>query len=639
MSLIKHLWLTVLSILLLTLGGSLAVGLTVLRDYTEQEIRVKNSDNVNALALSMSQLSQDPVSLELLMAAQFDTGHYQLIELRNPEGELIARRKADGTIDGVPSWFIELVRFEVPPSRAVIQSGWQQYGSLTLQSHHSFAYHSLWHGAIRLIAWFGLAAVIGLVLAGWIVHTIRRPLAAVTSQASDIGARRFTSRPEPRTRELRQVVQAMNQLSASVRQMLSDESNKLDRLRRRVQQDEVTGALNRDAFLTQLTTHLESDDERASGCLVLVRLARLTEINQALGRTGTDSLLRALCESLRRLGDTHGGGIVGRLNGSDFALLIPGGEAPEALTSALLGELKALRHGDASAGPGLPSALCHYAPGDPVGELLAGLDGALAAAETQGDLGLQWVEAQRRDLLYTTHAEWRHALLQALSRGARLASFPVLDHNGALIHHESPSRLYLEGEWRAAGTFMPWMSRLELTSQLDLAVTRTAIATIATERRPMAVNLSPASIHDAHFLLELSALLRAHPDEAGRLWLELPESLALRDLESFRSLCRELQPLGCRIGLEHVGSEFTRLGDLQDSGLAYLKIDRSLIRGIDTNPQQQAIVRGMATLCHSLGILAIAEGVGNDLEWETVIDIGLDGVTGPGVRQPDLQMA
>ncbi|GAA0567068.1 EAL domain-containing protein [Halomonas salifodinae] len=635
MSLIKQLWFTVIAILILTLGGSLAVGLTALRSYTEQEIRVKNSDNVNALALSMSQLDKDPVIIELLMAAQFDTGHYQLIELHAPDGELIARREADGRIASVPDWFVDLVRFDVPPSQAVIQNGWQQYGTLTLQSHHSFAYHSLWQGAARLIAWFGLAALVGLLLAGWIVRTIRRPLEAVIAQARDIGARRFTTSPEPRTRELRQVVQAMNRLSASVGQMLHTESEKLDRLRRRLQQDEATGALSRDAFMTQLSTHLESDDERANGSLALVRLAQLTEVNQALGRAHTNELLKSLSQGLHRIALAQGGGVVGRLNGGDFALLVPGSEDPDQVAEALSAELDALRLGEASMRLGLPSALCHYAPEDTIGELMTGLDGALAAAETQGDLGQQWVETPRGDLLYTNRADWRHALEQAIAQGPRLANFPVLDAEGGLMHRESPSRLYLKGEWRAAGTFMPWVSRLDLSTLLDLAVTKAAIATITREQGPLGINLSPASIRDARFLSQLTALLKAHPEEAKLLWVELPESAALRDLERFRHLCRELYPLGCRIGLEHVGSEFTRLGDLQDSGLSYLKFDRSLIQGIEASPQRQTILRGMATLCHSLGILAIAEGVASDAEWQTAIDLGLDGATGPGVRLAD----
>lgn len=632
MSLIKQLWITILVILLLALGGSLAIGLTALRNYTEQETRIKNIDNVNALALSISQLDKDPVVIELLMAAQFDTGHYQLIELHTPGGELIARREADDPVDKVPGWFVDLVRFDIPSSQAVIQNGWQQYGTLTLQSQHGFAYQSLWHGTIRLVAWFGLAALVGLLLAGWIVRTIRKPLETVIAQARDIGARHFTNSPEPRTRELRQVVQAMNRLSNSVRQMLHSESEKLDKLRRRLQQDKATGALGRDAFMTQLAAHLESNDERASGCLAMVRLNQLPDVNQHLGRAPTKALLKNLSQRLHRVVQTQGDGVVGRLNSGDFALLIPGSENNGALGKALTAELEALRNSETSRELELFSALCHYAPEDTISTLMAGLDAALAAAEAQDGLGQQWVESQPGNLLYTNRADWRNALERAIAQGPRLASFPVIDAHGNLLHHESPARLHLKGEWRAAGTFMPWISRLALTTSLDLAVAKTAIDSIVRDHTPLGINLSLASIRDAHFLTRLSDLLKAHPEQARLLWLELPKSAALRDPERFRLLCRVLLPLGCRIGLEHVGNEFSRLGELQGSGLSFLKFDRSLVQGIETSQEQQTVLLGMATLCRSLGVLTIAEGVANDTEWQTVLDLGLDGVTGPGVR-------
>ncbi|MFY0992963.1 EAL domain-containing protein, partial [Halomonas sp. C05BenzN] len=170
---------------------------------------------------------------------------------------------------------------------------------------------------------------------------------------------------------------------------------------------------------------------------------------------------------------------------------------------------------------------------------------------------------------------------------------------------------------------------------LDLAVARTAIQDINQRGKPVGINLSPASIRDSHFVMALRALINSHHEAAGQLWLEMPESMAIHDLASFRSFCRELQPLGCRIGLEHVGGEFKRIADLHDLGLAYLKIDVALVRGVDRSPEQQTILRGMATLCHSLGILAIAEGVESLEESRVLFELGMDGVTGPGIRQND----
>jgi EAL domain-containing protein (putative c-di-GMP-specific phosphodiesterase class I) len=77
--------------------------------------------------------------------------------------------------------------------------------------------------------------------------------------------------------------------------------------------------------------------------------------------------------------------------------------------------------------------------------------------------------------------------------------------------------------------------------------------------------------------------------------------------------------------------EFTQFGNLQDMGLAYLKIDSAIIRDIHTNSSNQNFVQSLCTLGHSLGIEMIAEGVMNEDEQKTLIKIGVDGLTGPRI--------
>ncbi|MBD3897834.1 EAL domain-containing protein [Halomonas sp. ML-15] len=631
MSLIKQLWLSILLLLLLAFGGSLMIGLTSLKQYTEQEMRIKNADNANALALSMSQLDKDPVTIELLLAAQFDTGHYRLVELRSPEGEVEIRREADEQLGDVPNWFVEWLRFDIPAGEAVVQDGWQQYGTVVLESQHSYAYRSLWQNVQRLVGWFVLAALISAALAWWIVHSIRRPLRAVIEQARDIGNRRFTTSEEPRTRELRQVVTAMNLLSATVRDMLGQESEKLDRLRRKLQQDEVSGADNRAHFMQQLERALDADSGQGMGSLVMVRIARLSELNDRLGHQATNRLLAEVASALKQLVSVYGGGHVGRLNGSDFALLLPGDDDLEALTQALKTKLHPLAN-KSPEGVGLPMALIAFTNSDARSELLSSLDGALAQAEADGDHAVTIATGAAHQSLFSNRDDWRRAIDTALGEGLYLGHYPVLDAEARAIHHESPSRLKIQGHWQPAGVFMPWISRLGMNVEFDLAVVSAALKQIDSDAKPLGINLSHQAARDSHFLSEIKPLLRQYPQAAAKLWLELPESVAVHHLESFRGLCRELQPFGCRMGLEHVGPEFSKLADLHDVGLAYLKIDSSLVTGIDEQPEQQAILRGMATLAHSLGVLVIAEGVTQPDETETLFELGLDGVTGPGVR-------
>lgn len=634
MSLIRQLWLVILALLLLTYGASIVIGLTGSRQYMMQQLEIKNSDNANALALTMSQLDKEPVSLELLVSAQFDTGFYRFIELRDPEGNLMIERRAMESGGSAPDWFVELVDFSVPPGEALIQDGWRQYATLELQSQQRYAWDALWETTLRLTGWFALAAVISLALMAWLVGYIRRPLQAVIEQARAIGQRRFSVIDEPRTRELREVVREMNRLSFSVRQMLEQDSASIERLRYRLQHDALTGALSRDAFMDRLETSLHRDDPNVSGTLALVRIGNLEALNAAIGYTGTDRVLQRLGQGLIDISQRHDGS-TGRLNGGDLALLLPGVDHHEKLAlelSQLLDEV--VGEEDQAHRPQLSCALCGYDQSDVRSTLLARLDGALASAEIHQGSENPHIPRICRHLktpLYNSRQQWFQALDQALDSGFTLAAYPVRDRHDAILHFEAPSRLYLDGDWQSAALFMPWIRRLDLDARLDLAAVRHALARLAQDNAAISINISVVSIVDARFVQHLRDMLKSHRHLATRLWLELPETVLLHHRESFRAFCRALQPLGCRIGLEHVGHRLNSMADLHDMGMHFIKLDAALVRALGRDGEHRTVLRGLVAICHSLGITAIAEGVMTAEEREQLFELGLDAVTGPGV--------
>ena len=115
------------------------------------------------------------------------------------------------------------------------------------------------------------------------------------------------------------------------------------------------------------------------------------------------------------------------------------------------------------------------------------------------------------------------------------------------------------------------------------------------------------------------------------LWLEFPESCALRHMAELRSFTNALRVLGCQIGLEHVGLEFTKIRELQDIGLHYLKIDGAIVRDIHKDTGNQKFLSGLCKIGHSLGMLMIAEGVHSQEEKEKLLQLDVDGLTGPGI--------
>lgn len=370
---------------------------------------------------------------------------------------------------------------------------------------------------------------------------------------------------------------------------------------------------------------------------MLIRVADLVGINRRLGRETTDEMLRRFGAKVGAGATANSDSLAARMNGADFALLLRGRRNGSAAASALLQELietmEAFVDGGASAYIGLGS----FGRDTPVGTVLSQVDAALIAAEADGVSGFREAVFDLADELPESNHEWSRMIREALQGGrVRLVEFPVMARQGGLLHVECPLRLKLDeqGEWLAAGRFLPIAERLGLVPDLDLAALELGLREL--ERNPatlgLAINLSAASLANAEFTRRTDLLLKQHRGAASRLWIEVAETGLLKHLETFRQLCQTLRRYGCKVGVEHFGRQFSEIGRLHNLGLNYLKIDSSFVRKVDTSPGNQSFLKGACSIAHTIELLVIAEGVTTDAELGTLLDLGFDGATGPGVR-------
>lgn len=636
MSLFRQLWLAVIVSTLIAFVGSFAVSMMTARQYLEEQLAIKNNDNAASLALSMSQMDKDPVTLELQVAALFDSGQYARIQVRDPEGLTLIEKTSPAVSDDVPAWFARLFPIASRPGSAQISTGWTQFGTVELVSHNRFAYRELWQGSWRLLMWFSLGGVLAGFLGMQILRRIKRPLDAVVGQARAISERRFIRIEEPATPELKSLARAMNVMVGRVKAMFEEEASRLEQVRREATLDPLTGLANRAYFMNRLAIALNDEDAPTRGSLIMLRLADLAGINRCAGRETADEVLRRTGAALRELAEKNPGAEAARLNGADFSLLLPGQNDPQPACQQLLAALQSL-----VAAQLLPeNAIGHlgssvYQHNEPVPQLLARVDAALAAAELQGPLAAQHV-AEQSHCSASTQADWRSILTDALKdQRLRLIEFPVADSNGLLLHLECPLRLQAEesGDWINAGSFMPVASRLSMTSELDLAAVKLALDRLAAGLPAVAVNLAGASLIVPDFTPRLLSLLQQRRELAGKLWLEVAESGAFQYFDAFLAFSLALRPLGCRLGIEHFGRQFSQIGRLHDIGLDYLKVDGSFIRNIHGDNGNQAFLKGLCNIAHGIGLTVIAEGVNNAEELATLPALGFDGATGPAVSR------
>lgn len=636
MSLFRRIWLAVIGLTIAAFAASLLVNTFTARSYLEKQLYLKNLDNATALALSMSQIrDKDPVTIELLLSAQFDTGHYQEIRLADPAGKVMVERKQEAAAAaGAPAWFMRLFPIQAQPGTAYVQDGWKQYGTVTLASQSKFAYQDLWKGTLELTLWFALGGLLAGVIGTLMLRLITRPLDHVVEQAQAITRRQFITVALPRVPELKSVVLAMNDMVARVKQMFADEAARLESLRRQVNHDSVTGLPNREFFIGHLREALSGEEGSAVGLLALIRLSDLNGLNAKLGHARTDGLLQLLAGLLNEAGAAQNNWLAARVRGADFALLAPGADDAVALADNLAGAMRQLASSYPEVEDLFHLAVVIYQRGEPMQTLMANADSALAIAEGKGPNEVYASRHADAIPLATSGEGWRSLLSNALSeQRLKLAGFPVISASGVAIHQESVIRLQAkaDGPWLPAGDFMPMAERLKLTADLDLQVIRLALSGLRTARGDIAVNLSADSIADWGFRNKLVGLLEQQPELCGRLWIEVAEHGVFKQLEAFRDLCRTLKKLGCHVGIEHFGHRFGEIAKLSDLGLDYLKVDAGFIHEIHLNAGNQEFLKGLCRMAHAIGVSVFAEGVRNADELNVLSSLGFDGLTGPAV--------
>jgi EAL domain-containing protein (putative c-di-GMP-specific phosphodiesterase class I) len=150
----------------------------------------------------------------------------------------------------------------------------------------------------------------------------------------------------------------------------------------------------------------------------------------------------------------------------------------------------------------------------------------------------------------------------------------------------------------------------------------------ATAGLTLSVNVSARQFHQAEFTGFVLEVLRQTGANPARLRLELTESLMLNDVESVIEKMMLLKQHGIGFALDDFGTGYSSLSYLRRLPLDLLKIDRSFVRDILTDPNVAAIARTIVTLARSLGLTVVAEGIEQAGQFEFLVDQGCSGYQG-----------
>ena len=382
--------------------------------------------------------------------------------------------------------------------------------------------------------------------------------------------------------------------------------------------DELTGHFNR-SRLRETVDRAIAADRRASGhaMFLAIGLDHMSAVNERFGVEAADTVLVEIGRRLDtcvRVSD-H----IGRLGGDRFGIVLAHCPA-EHMQRAADKILTAVRAAPVATASGPVFATVSIGGVSISGEHQTSYD-VITRAET----ALAEAKFAGRDCFvhYRTSEEQRDRQRRSTAVGdavqmalrqdrVRFAFQPIVSaETSEVAYHECLLRLRDAGDGIIpAGDFVRDVEQLGYIRLIDRHILDKVVAeAVAYPEITLGFNVSALTAADRPWLRALTAQLRAHPELAGRLIVEITETAALYDIEESARFVAALRRAGCRVALDDFGAGYTSLQHLQSLPVDTVKIDRSFIRNIAVSPESQIFLRHLLGLARSFGFSTVAEGV------------------------------
>ena len=387
--------------------------------------------------------------------------------------------------------------------------------------------------------------------------------------------------------------------------------------------DPLTGLPNRTLFLDRLEIAAAKAQRRSSSIAVLfMDLDGFKLVNDTLGHATGDELLQAVAARLAAA--TRSGDTVARLGGDEFAVLVD--DLADRHQAELVADhlLAAFEPGFSVAGRDLRVSTSigialGPSPHDPPGLMLRDADLAMYRAKEARSGGYRvFSEDMRQELV--ERIELEKDLRIGIDDGELTVVYqPVIelaDHRlgglEALVRWRHPTRGLL-----SPAEFLPTADEAGLMGTIDDWVLEEVCRQMAAWRSDywvsrdikVGVNLSGDQLSRVGLAHSIQARLDRHGLPATALFLEISETAIFGAGSRADASITNLTDLGMQVALDDFGIGYSSLSRLRELPVGALKLDRSLVAGVDQDPRLQAVFNGIVNLSRDLTIEIVAEGV------------------------------
>ncbi|WP_181702038.1 putative bifunctional diguanylate cyclase/phosphodiesterase [Chthonobacter albigriseus] len=398
--------------------------------------------------------------------------------------------------------------------------------------------------------------------------------------------------------------------------------------------DALTGLANRHRFESELADCFNGLEPTGIG-LMMIDVDHLKEVNDTLGHTAGDELIRTVADRIQAL--VSGIGFVARLGGDEFAVIVnePGGqEGLAALAESILAAMQ-------------PSFRClghTITPKVSIGGSIAQPGSTPETLRQEADLGLYHAKEIRRGIYVAFREDLRTAITRrvhtlksveaGLSEGRVVAWYqPVISlSTGRIVGVESLARMEMpDGSVKSAAQFASAFEDARVAAKLTTRMLQRVFDDLATfdaseiDVPHVGINVGMHDFRAGHLAERILAACDEAAVPVSRLILEVTEHVFLsRGADAVSRTVAQLRDRGMTVALDDFGTGYASLAHLGTFPVDLIKMDKSFVKRMIGDGPGAVISAALVELAHRLGIRVIAEGIETAGQLDRLCELGCE---------------
>ncbi|RXJ98014.1 GGDEF domain-containing protein [Arcobacter sp. CECT 8989] len=548
--------------------------------------------------------------------------------------KIIVQEKRDVKFDYVPSWFVDMISFNLEEKASEISDGWKKSAVIYVSPNPGEAYAKLYEQAKGSITYAIIAFLVSMSILFVFVQYILRPLKTIESLAKSIAQGKFKTIDKlPWTTEIKHVSIAMNDMSVKIESIISKLNRNLETLSKKLSKDELTGLPLKATFETDMK---EMFIQKSEGYILKVKINSLASYAKTHTNSEINNLIKEFAKTLKSIESVNNKYVKAtayRFFGSEFMVILRNCKYEGAIEicKVFKGNFEVLREKYKLE----ELAYIGGTPFNKYGTTPEMLEAATEAYEKAKLIGPNEFFLRDNSDLTRDMEEWRNLVFDIIDN----KTFEVdyindtysldKEKNTLLMQEAFTSAKDKDGKNIPIGTFVSIAEKYSKVVDFDKAVIQKVINHISINnlKNDVMINLSLQSISDNNFLLWLDELILKNKNLSSKLIFSVTAYAVAKDVDNFKRFCNRVHYSDSKIIVKRFESKFIPLDNLKDFNLDCIRLAREYTTNINTDSSKQSFVESIQELSTLLNIKVYCESVQNDEDYKCIKKLKLNGAS------------